>query len=37
MQNMHPLEIFYVSKKNDESNIQKLNKIKQEREHPQNT
>ena len=36
VQNMHPIEIAYTSKKNVESNKQKLNCIKQEREHPQN-
>ena len=35
VQNIHPKEIAYVSKKNDESNKQKLNWIKQEREHSQ--
>ena len=32
---MHKIEIAYASKKNVESNIQKLYRIKREREHPQ--
>ena len=35
LKNMHPIEIDYVSKKNVESNIQKINWIKRERKHPQ--
>ena len=34
--NRHPLEISYVSKKNVESNIQKLNRIEHKRKYPQN-
>ena len=33
---MHTIKIAYVSKKNVESNIQKLYRIKQAREYPQN-
>ena len=35
IQNMHLMDISYMSNKNVESNMQKLNWIKQEREHPQ--
>ena len=36
VRNMHPIEIAELSKKNVESKIQKLNRIKQEQEYPQN-
>ena len=35
VQNMHPIEIACVSKKSFKANMQKLNRIKREREHPQ--
>ena len=36
MQNMHPIEIAYMSKKSVESNIHKLYRINLERGHQQN-
>ena len=34
VKNMHPIEIDYVSKKNVESNIEKIDRIERERKHP---
>ena len=36
VKNVHQTEIAYVKNKNVESNVQKLNRIKREREYPQN-
>ena len=33
--NTHKIEMAYVSKRNVESNIEKLNRIKRERKYPQ--
>ena len=35
VQNMHQIEIAYLSENKVESNIHKLNRIKRERKHPQ--